>query len=219
MDLVGTGQSSWNIAEFLYSAPDCSAVANTPTIRSLPPTSAQVASPDSGFDSSRCDHGMLISNGGKTLTKSPAARDLASCFGTPVVSRGKASWTIKIDSGQTVENVMIGVAQPTLELSDCNKGSARLARVLPGKAWWIKNEGNTTSNLPENVHSFGKGDTIRMDLDLDAGTIEFRVNGNLKKNGLTQKHVQGPVSLWVNLDYEETISITSFSVQVSRGAV
>ena len=218
MDLVGTGQSSWNIAEFLYSAPDCSAVANTPTIRSLPPISAQVVSPDSGFDSSRCNYDMRISNGGKTLTKSPAARDLASCFGTPVVSRGKASWTIKIDSGQTVENVMIGVAQPTLELSDC-EDFYRMRSVLPGKAWWIKNAGNTTGRLPDNVHPFGKGDTVRMDVDLDAGTIEFRVNGELKENGLTQKYVQGPVALWVNLNYDETISITSFSAQVSRGAV
>ena len=161
---------------------------------------------------------MRISNGGKTLTRGPSSPDVASCFGTPVISSGKASWTIKIDSGRTVENVMIGVAQPTLQLSDCT-GSSRMAQVLPGKAWWIKNEGNTTRNLPDNVHPFGKGDTVRVDVDLDAGTIEFRVNGALKENGLTQKRVQGPVALWVNLDYDETISITSFSAQVSRGAV
>ena len=161
---------------------------------------------------------MLISNGGKTLTRGPSSPDVASCFGTPVISSGKASWTIKIDSGRTVQNVMIGVAQPTLQLSDCTS-VASMKSVLPGKAWWIKNEGNTTGRLPDNVHPFGKGDTVRVDVDLDAGTIEFRVNGALKENGLTQKRVQGPVALWVNLDYDETISITSFSAQVSRGAV
>ena len=164
---------------------------------------------------------MRISNGGKTLTRGPSSPDVASCFGTPVISSGKASWTIKIDSGQTVENVMIGVAQPTLDLSQCSDATA-LQNILPGNAWWIKNEGNSTGppyNLSDNVHPFGEGDTVRVDVDLDAGTIEFRVNGALKENGLTQKRVQGPAALWVNLDYDETISITSFSAQVSRGAV
>ena len=162
---------------------------------------------------------MRISNGGKTLRRGPSSPELASCFGASVISRGKATWTIKIDSGQTVENVMIGVAQPTLKLDDCTH-SSRLKPALPGKAWWIKNKGNTTYDLPENVHKFGKGDTVRVDVDLDDGTIEFRINETLKENGLRDKHVRGPVALWVNLDYDATISITSVLVgTVSRDTV
>ena len=36
---------------------------------------------------------------------------------------------------------MIGVAQPTLDLSQCSDAEA-LQNILPGNAWWIKNEGN-----------------------------------------------------------------------------
>ena len=93
-----------------------------------------------------------------------------------------------------------------------HRSSAGLKDLLPGKAWWIKNKGNTSRHaaLASNLHDFGVGDTITVEVDLDAGTCTFSKNGTELVNGLKDQKVVGPVSLWVNLDYYEQISIVEF---------
>lgn len=84
--------------------------------------------------------------------------------------------------------------------------------MLPGKAWWIKNKGNTSrhASLASNLHDFRVGDTITIEVDLEAQTCTFSKNGAELDNGLADQTVVGPVSLWINLDYDEQISIVEF---------
>eukprot|EP00931_Biecheleriopsis_adriatica_P117002 TRINITY_DN9256_c0_g1_i2.p1 TRINITY_DN9256_c0_g1~~TRINITY_DN9256_c0_g1_i2.p1 ORF type:complete len:255 (+),score=42.83 TRINITY_DN9256_c0_g1_i2:64-828(+) len=153
------------------------------------------------FHIERCEHGNKISDGGRTLRKDNEGDDLTSTFGTMVIESGAQTWHIKVQDLGTdgYSNVMIGVARPDFPLDHIQRAWRHEDEVnkYEGKFFYVKSPGNTTGKWDEC--NFGPGDIISVEVDLDMATVSFKRNGSLMCD--PKKNVTGPLSLWVNLDY------------------
>jgi hypothetical protein len=160
------------------------------------------------FDGSRCEDGNIISESGRTLRKIGGS-DLTSTFGARVVESGAQHWHLRVDELRTNNhsNIMIGVAHPDLPLDHIQKVWSGIDKAdkYDGKLFYVKSPGNTTkagdgSYGHWEVKDFGSKDIISVEVDLDLGLVSFTKNGVAM--GEPKSNVVGPLSLWINLDYD-----------------
>jgi len=167
---------------------------------------ARVESDTFDGDMCRCEHGMEVSDGGRTVTKTGGA-DLTTCLGKAVIEGGTAEWNIRVVSQGG--NLMIGIMQhEAVPLGFAQKewieSRCGSAPTLPhvGQLWFVKSRGNTTRLWGE--WSFDSPDVITVVVDLHAGTVLFKRNGcqmEQEESSYPWSGVQGPLSLFVNMDY------------------
>mmetsp|Transcript_39438 Transcript_39438/g.92682 ORF Transcript_39438/g.92682 Transcript_39438/m.92682 type:complete len:178 (-) Transcript_39438:39-572(-) len=155
------------------------------------------------WDEGRCEAGMEVA--GTRVTK-VGGGDLTSVFGTLLLTEGSHCWGVQLDEHSTHnENVMIGVAKPDVPLDVVQQVWWRKVEpsVLVGSSWWfIKSGGNTTSRWPHHPAlelDMKPGDMFDVEVDLDAGTVDFMKEGECLSH---QEGVTGPVSIWINFDYD-----------------
>jgi len=167
------------------------------------------------FDSQRLEEGMRLSGGDRTVEKAAGA-DLTTALGKAVVSSGARQWNIQVDALGTngYSNLMIGVAHPDVPLDFVqNVWSHGTAFDLYSSRFkYVKSPGNTSEYWSSN--KFGVGDVIAVEVDVDEGTVAFKKNGKVTTNMPVQSGLEGPVSLFINMDYEgDKISIVERYVQ------
>lgn len=162
------------------------------------------------FDTNWCNDGMTLGNKNMTVSKT-GGPDVAIVCGTRFLTRGKAQWNVRIDSGDN-RNCIIGIGRmPVKEMMKTSRWWRNNDEIL-GYAWFLRAPGNVDLG---NDHKFAVGDTITIKLDLDAGVVQFLHNdAPVSHNG--PERVTGPVSLWVALDYQETVSIVAQSQKTER---
>merc|ERR1712232_728387 len=117
---------------------------------------------------------------------------------------GRMSWEIRVDHMEG--NMRIGVAHPSIKLdSGMQEPESRFGNNLL-HSWYVKSRGNSSDYCSRaagrafEADEFSTGDVIRIEVDLDAGTIAWFRNATPMCE--PQDNLVGPVHLVVSMDYD-----------------
>eukprot|EP00930_Biecheleria_cincta_P007931 TRINITY_DN109252_c0_g1_i1.p1 TRINITY_DN109252_c0_g1~~TRINITY_DN109252_c0_g1_i1.p1 ORF type:complete len:300 (+),score=44.16 TRINITY_DN109252_c0_g1_i1:55-954(+) len=130
--------------------------------------------------------------------------DYTNTLGDAVVSFGCMAWDIRVDEHRG--NMRIGVAYPEIKLDTGMQEPVSRWRNKLEHSWYVKSSGNSSdensraAGRPFASTDFGKGDVIRVEANLDAGTIAWFKNSAPMCE--PQTNLIGPVRLVVSMDYD-----------------
>jgi hypothetical protein len=110
-------------------------------------------------------------------------------MGGPVMTKGQHAWDLKLDSSSSATDLNIGVVSSTANPNDTieyGKPTSYTICVMNNELY-----GAEKGKSELAIGSVGPGDTVRVRLNLDDGTLAFDANGSLWHPGFT--NVKGPV--------------------------